>query len=262
MLILAVFLLALATGVVSTAFWIPEEELGRGYFQTNALVVLGLLAILTTMVATTALTPWNGTIDGVWLVLGLMTSVAAYIGVWRQRWLAVRWISAACLAFLSIALWRADLAPRFEFSPQVAVRISLLLSALVLGWSLVTMLLGHWYLVAPKLNFRHLKRFCWVLAGLIALRTGTSLAAILAASQSADSQSWLALSSASGWGMFLWVRVLWGMVGALLLAAMALHCARRGSNQSATGILYVVVVSVWIGEASALFLQVMTGVPV
>ena len=35
---------------------------------------------------------------------------------------------------------------------------------------LITMLLGHWYLVAPKLTFRHLSIFCWVLLAVVGLR--------------------------------------------------------------------------------------------
>lgn len=262
MLILGVFLLALAAGTVSTAFWIPERELGRGYFQTNALIVLGLLAILTTLVATATIEPWNAKPTRSLLYLGFGASFVVYAAVWRQHWEVARWASVAGLAALAVALWRVDLNPRFAFVPEVVPHLTLLASALILGWSLVTMLLGHWYLVAPKLNFRHLKRFCWVLAALLTARIAISLLAMSAAAAADDSRGWLALASASGWGMFLWVRVLWGLVGALLLTGMALHCARRGSNQSATGILYVVVVSVWIGEASALFLQAMTGVPV
>ena len=43
---------------------------------------------------------------------------------------------------------------------------------------------------------------------------------------------------------------------------MALHCARNRSNQSATGILYVLLVGSFIGEITALYLAVTTGVPV
>jgi hypothetical protein len=47
----------------------------------------------------------------------------------------------------------------------------------------------------------------------------------------------------------------------LLLALMALHCARQHSNQSATGILYVLVMGSIIGELTALYLTLSTGVP-
>ena len=41
------FLLALAVGSLTTLYWIPEDDLGRGYFQMNALIILGLLGLAT-----------------------------------------------------------------------------------------------------------------------------------------------------------------------------------------------------------------------
>lgn len=263
MLILAVFLLALAVGVLSTGFWVRESELGRGYSQTNILVVLGLLGIVGALVATGVVDPWPGHGAEPWLLyLGLAFSLLGYAATWAERWPVARLASGAALAVLIAALWTVAFPHRFALDTPVLSDVSLLLSALLLGWSLVTMLLGHWYLVAPKLDFRYLQRFCWVLVLLILLRIGLSTAAMWSASNATPDHAWRALTSFGGWAMFLWIRVLWGLVGALLLAGMSLHCARRGSNQSATGILYVVVVSVWIGEGAALFLRAMSGVPV
>ncbi len=263
MLILGVFLLALAAGVMSTAFWVPEDDLGRGYFQTNALIVLGLLAIVMVMVGTGSIRLWSGGVsDSALLIVALVAATAVYVCVWRENWIAGRWASALCLAALALALWRVDFNGRYQPSVEALTGITLWLSALVLGWSMITMLLGHWYLVVPKLDFRHLKTFCSVLTVLLVVRAAASALGMVVAGRAADPANWTALVSVSGWGMFLWVRVLWGLVGALLLSVMALHCARRGSNQSATGILYVVVVSVWIGEGTALFLQAMTGVAI
>ena len=44
------FLLATSLGCLSTLYWIPEEDMGRGYFQMNALVVLGLLGLAAAVV--------------------------------------------------------------------------------------------------------------------------------------------------------------------------------------------------------------------
>jgi hypothetical protein len=65
-----------------------------------------------------------------------------------------------------------------------------------------------------------------------------------------------------GQGIFFWFRILWGLAIPLALAVMSLHCARHRSNQSATGILYVLVVGTLIGEITAFYLTVTTGVPV
>ena len=50
------------------------------------------------------------------------------------------------------------------------------------------------------------------------------------------------------------VRVAAGIVLAVVLALMSLSCAKRHANQSATGILYVAVVFVLIGETISLYL--------
>jgi hypothetical protein len=69
------------------------------------------------------------------------------------------------------------------------------------------------------------------------------------------------LTGLGGQGMFFWFRVLWGLAVPLSLAVMALHCARQRSNQSATGILYVLVVGTFIGEITGYYLTITTGVP-
>ena len=262
MLIVGLFLLALAIGVLSTSFWVPEDDLGRGYFQTNALVVLGLLGIAVGLVITGTVQPWPETQGDKFLYLGFGASLLVYAGIWRENWILGRIAAGTALLALSISLLQVDLAGRLPEVLPLLGRMSLLLSALVLGWSLVTMLLGHWYLVAPKLDFLHLRRFSWILLVLIVVRALASAIALVLASGLSDPSNWLALTSGGGWAMFLWIRILWGLLGALLLSAMALHCARQGANQSATGILYVVVISVWIGEATSLFLLSVTGVPV
>ena len=43
------FALATVVGSLSTLFWIPEDDLGRGYFQMNALIVLGLFLTRTSI---------------------------------------------------------------------------------------------------------------------------------------------------------------------------------------------------------------------
>ncbi len=140
----------------------------------------------------------------------------------------------------------------------------LLTSALLLGWSLIAMLLGHWYLVAPRLTFRHLVVFCWVLLGTVVLRLaalGGTLAAAVSVDQLVEPNPWRVLTSVEGQGMFFWFRLAWGLVIPLALAVMSLHCARQRSNQSATGILYVLVVGTFIGEITAYYLAVTTGIP-
>jgi hypothetical protein len=264
------FALATVVGALTTLFWIPEDDLGRGYFQMNALIVLGLLALAWAVVLLPPLDPFgpDGASGRILLGAGFAGAFLYYGAIWRERWRAGRWAAALALAGCGGALAIATLHLVSRATPlphrETLAIAGVLSSALLLGWSLIAMLLGHWYLVAPRLTFRHLVVFCWVLLGTVVLRLAT-LGATLAAAASVDElvepHPWRVLTTVDGQGMFFWFRLAWGLVIPLALAGMSLHCARQRSNQSATGILYVLVVGTTIGEITAYYLAVTTGIP-
>ncbi len=265
------FLLALAVGVLTTLFFIPEDDLGRGYFQMNALVVLGLLGLAAAVALLHPLRPFGAAAGaGGWaLGSGLGAGFLYYAAVGRGRWILGRGAATLALGAAAAALWLSGLHLTPALAPlphrPALLAAGLGASALFLGWSLTTMLLGHWYLVAPRLAFRHLVVFCWILLATTALRgsvVAASLAGAAGVAPLVEPHPLRLVTGFDGQGMFFWFRVLWGLVGPLVLAWMALHCARRRSNQSATGILYVLVVGAFIGEITALYLTLTTGVPV
>ncbi len=265
------FLLALASGSLSTLFWIPENDLGRGYFQMNALVVLGLIGLATATLVFDGVAPFGDSarLGRYLLIAALGSAFAYYATVWRQLWGASRVAAAVTLGTVAASFWLAGKALVLPISSLPFYRpllaASLVTSALLLGWSLITMLLGHWYLVAPKLTFRHLTIFCWALLAIVVARTMAVFGTLMAAGsvdRFVEPNPWRLLTGFEGQGMFFWFRILWGLVIPLALAAMSLHCARRQSNQSATGILYVLMVGVLVGEITAYYLSVTTGVPV
>jgi hypothetical protein len=265
------FLLAVSCGSLTTLYWIPEDDLGRGYFQMNALVVLGLLGLAMAVVLLHPFHPFGSRpAPGIAaLAAALLGGFLYYAAVWRERWALGRWpltlSLAGCLAALLLAGSHV-VAPLTPLPHRAALlAASLLASSLLLGWSLITMLLGHWYLVAPRLTFRHLTVFSWVLLGTVVLRllsVAASLAVAARVDELVEPHPLRVLAGFGGQGIFFWFRVLWGLVIVLPLTAMALHCARQRSNQSATGILYVVVVGAFIGEITAYYLSVTTGVPI
>ena len=63
-------------------------------------------------------------------------------------------------------------------------------------------------------------------------------------------------------GVFFWQRVLFGLLGPVVLAYMTWETAKIRSTQSATGILYVDFFTVIVGEALAKYLLLETSVPV
>ena len=63
-------------------------------------------------------------------------------------------------------------------------------------------------------------------------------------------------------GIFFWQRVLFGLVGPLVLSYLTWETAKIQSTQSATGILYVDFFTVVVGEVLAKYLLLSTSVPV
>ena len=63
-------------------------------------------------------------------------------------------------------------------------------------------------------------------------------------------------------GVFFWQRVLFGLLGPVVLAYMTWETAKIRSTQSATGILYVDFFTVIVGEVLAKYILVATTVPV
>ncbi len=127
-------------------------------------------------------------------------------------------------------------------------------AAALLGTATTAMLLGHSYLIAPAMSIAPLVRL------LAALAVATLLRAAVAA---AGLWSWTETHSLTNLNdvTVLWLPVRWGLglVGPLVLAWLAWQTARIRSTQSATGILYVVVIFCFLGELTAQLLWTDTG---
>ena len=126
-------------------------------------------------------------------------------------------------------------------------------SGLLLGAALVAMVLGHWYLVSRDLSFTALRRLTLALAVALGVRAIVGLIGLLSQLDFWNEQigrlgtTHFLLSD----GVFLLSRVLFGVVAPAVLVPLAWRCVRIESNQSATGILYVVLAFVVFGEILA-----------
>lgn len=135
-----------------------------------------------------------------------------------------------------------------------------LTSSFLLGSSLVAMVLGHWYLVLRNLDFGPLRRATLLVIVSLAARI---LVAIVSVALQAE--HWQGLLR-PGWtaflldpGIFVLTRVVFGFVAPAVLAWMTWKCVQIRSNQSATGILYVSLAFVLIGEIIAKYFLVSAG---
>lgn len=141
----------------------------------------------------------------------------------------------------------------------------LVLGALLFGAVYWAMNVGHWYLVSSTLPFGLLVRATEAFAALAALRAAYAVVAlgVVARGSTGEAGEVLAgLLDPMRDGFFFWSRVLWGLVAPLVLAPFVVKTARMKSTQAATGLLYVGLVFVLVGELLATYLTRRSGLPV
>jgi hypothetical protein len=199
---------------------------------------------------------------------GWIAAAAALGFVAVAQWGPVSWIRSslpgAALAGLAGILLLPSTGPRTPLveSPSFASPANSLAAAVLLGSVAVAMLLGHWYLVIPGLDIRHLMRLTRLFAASVAIRAIVAVAGIAASSPapaSFETSVWRLVGLRHGF--FFWQRVGIGLVAPAVLAILVERTVRIRSTQSATGLLYVAVVFVLIGELVSRFLAVAAGIP-
>ena len=135
-------------------------------------------------------------------------------------------------------------------------------SILLLGAATSAMVLGHWYLVVLDLPITALRRLTALLAASLILRAaavGLGLAGPVHAGLE-DARA-VATGLWSPDGVFVWMRLLFGLAGPLSLLWFVWKTVEIRSTQSATGILYVQLFLVLSGELLAKYLRVAAGFP-
>ena len=118
------------------------------------------------------------------------------------------------------------------------------------------MLVGHSYLISPALTIRALMHQLAALGVALLLRMGVAGTALWFWTADHDLTN---LNDET----VLWLPVRWGigLLGPLVFGWLAYRTAKIRSTQSATGILYVVVILAFLGELTSLLLLRDTGLP-
>jgi hypothetical protein len=134
-------------------------------------------------------------------------------------------------------------------------------SAALLGAAAAAMVLGHWYLVVLDLPIVALRRLTVLLAASLAARTVAVGVALFAAAGAFDAAATVAAGRWNADGIFVWMRLLFGIAGPIALIGFVWKTVEIRSTQSATGILYVQLFLVIAGELLATYLRVSAGYP-
>jgi len=209
----------LATGILLFIFLVPPSRIGKGFGRFHALLALLFWGLAL----------W-GKFPAEFFILAGLLLLAAFFSEKDRLYYPFLFLSfCVSLHFLI----RQDVS-RIGIWNSLAIHIP---PVLVLGASSVAMLLGHWYLVAPKLSIAYLKIVTVGLIVALLIRSGFSGATLL--------KHWEGLQNIHFfeiYGIFFLQRIFLGLLLTLVLSVLTYFCVRIRSTQSATGILYVVVV--------------------
>ncbi|MDA8793657.1 hypothetical protein N9N67_10430, partial [Bacteriovoracaceae bacterium] len=136
-----------------------------------------------------------------------------------------------------------------------------ILTVLMIGVVNYTMILGHYYLVVPRLSERPLLislKIMW-----IALFAKT----IISIYQTYAHQEFFLEGAQIGFGyMYNWLmltmRFLWGYVALFILSIFGYKLAKMRSIQSATGVFYIMVFFIIVGELISGYLNLSLGLKI
>jgi hypothetical protein len=235
---LATFCLRLALGLVACLLLLSPAQVAPRFYRVQFLTVLGLVAVASVFL-------FQSATAGVMAILAVAL-ILAFLGslVWTLEGapLGRTAIVLTALALVAaLALQDVDSTPSATTAQRSWLLIDDLTRAALLGLATSAMLMGHSYLIAPGMALTPLMRLLGAL--FVAILTRMVAAALLwwTAGQrpftlEEDALLWLPLR----WGL--------GFVAPLIFGWMAWQSARIRSTQSATGILYVVVIFCFLGE--------------
>ena len=255
-MVLALFLIQIAAGLVLALPLVGRREAGVKFLRLN-LAIAAALFLLALVAHRLAGAGEAGALDA---LLTALVAVLAVVLRYPKRMvyrIAYGALLAACLIVPPV-IWHWTIRPP-SWIWSVAGAWS---ATAILGSVNAAMLLGHWYLVVRGMSIEPLLRLCRLLLGSCIVRTLVVIVAVAvmgAAGWGRDTPVWeLAVRQ----GIFFWMRVGWGLVFPLALWPMIWGTARIRSTMAATGILYVGVVAVVIGEVLALILALTARLPV
>jgi hypothetical protein len=264
-IMLAIFSLRLALGMLGSLFLLSPSQMHPRFFRTHFLTALGLFVLALFL-------KWDDQIARTVLICFVITAfVGSLAWVFEQTkagWLVLTVTVAALALWLEFSeQWERLAPPDPELEGPLAFQVHYirslpffkldhLASAAVLGFTMTAMLVGHSYLISPGLSIRPL--MVQLTAFFVALLLRLIVAGVALWFWTAD-HSLTNLNDE----VVLWLPVRWliGIVGPAFFGFLAYRTAKIRSTQSATGILYVVVILVFLGELNALLLQKITGLP-
>ena len=244
-MLLALFLIDAAAGLYLFLPLVGRRNAGVKFYRM-IFIIGGVLAICAAVAHAMAGRRDLAMYDAAVAILTILTYVVLRYPK-RLIYKASAALLGAAYVVAAVMAYHAAVRP-----PHIAWSIAgALASIALLGSVNLAMLLGHWYLVVRGMPIDPLKRL--TVATLVAAIAKIALVVIVIV---------LAWPPPVLKDIFFWMRAGWGLLGPLALYPMVWGTVKIRSTMAATGILYVDVVAVIIGEVLGGWLSALAHLPV
>ncbi len=267
-LVTVLVLAELAVGTVAVTLLSDlGGDVGRGFVGTTALIcvaIMGVDLVLLLLLPDPSQLLHTAVDSGAyasfvhWLV-GFTAAAFGYalfsaVGTDAAR----RVVGGVAVACGAVAIAKAALVLGADFGGGLTAAVAFVPAMLLCGSALCGMLLGHWYLIAPDLTFRPLRRAVYIVFAAVLLQSGAIAGALLHAQPDARHSI-----VAGGYAVSFWLLVvLAGLAMTAAVNALTLYFARIRANQPATAMLYVLIITVLMGAVPGHLLYFLSRVPV
>jgi hypothetical protein len=183
------------------------------------------------------------------IALGLFAILAGVYAIAVARGHRAPWLAAAGLVAAGTVLVTAALAWGGGSLGSVPLLLQLGVLAVATGGVFAAMILGHWYLVTPKLPEAPLILIARALLVVVGLQLLLFTVWVATGAGPAGGAPFGVL--VGQWALFVWLRLIVGLVFPLVVSFAAVRTAQTRSMESATGLLYINVGSIAAGTILA-----------
>lgn len=244
------FLLSLAFGTQIFSPVVSTKLTGVGFYKLGTSIVLACLVLA--LGIDFSMSPGLGQVDYICYAILILTNAITFVSH-RDEKSILMWVmyGIQLITFTTFAY--------FVFGFNAGWINLFFISSALLGISNFSMLLGHYYLVVPKLSEEPLI-YCLNIFWIVIFLRMTSSLAILTSTGAAYLEEGTMLGDGYMYNwLFVSMRYLWGYVAPLTLSFFTYKLCRLRSIQSATGVLYIVEFFVIVGELISAYLMAKHG---
>jgi hypothetical protein len=224
-------------------------------FTTVCAIAFGVLAVLSDGALPTTLGDSPVTVDPAWdaprhaalLAFVLIAALAWLVGRARPTWARRIEIGAVVAGILTLVFGALAWGGGSLGSAALLIQLGVLVAAI--GGVFAAMILGHWYLVTPKLPEAPLILLSRVLVVVVAVQVALFVVWVATGAGPGGGSPFSALTGE--WALFVWLRLIVGLIFPLVVSVAAVKTAATRSMESATGLQYINVGTIAAGTILA-----------